>query len=52
MLPATTKGQTNSHRTHTTKNQKFTLKLPLPSLQNETTNVVIKITVASSWWWA
>ena len=32
----------------TTKNHNFTLTLPLPSLQNETTNVVINIIVASS----
>jgi hypothetical protein len=47
-LPATTKRQRTSHRTHTTKNHKFTLTLTPPSLQNETTNVVIDITVASS----
>ena len=35
-------------RTHTTKNHNFTLTLPPPSLQNETTNVVINIIVASS----
>ena len=28
----------------------FTLTLPHPSLQNETTNVVINIKVVSSWW--
>jgi len=41
-----------SHRTHTTKNHKFALMLTLPYLQKETTNVVINIIVASSWWWA
>jgi len=30
----------------------FTLTLTLPSLQKETTNVVINIIVVSSWWWA
>ena len=44
-LPATTKRQRTPHRTHTTKNHNFTLTLPPPSLQNETTNVVINITV-------
>jgi len=34
-LPATTKRQTTSHRTHTAKNHNFTLTLPPPSLQNE-----------------
>ena len=47
-LPATTKRQRTSHQTHTTKNHNFTLMLPPPSLQNETTNVVIDIIVASS----
>ena len=51
-LSATTKRQTTSHRTHTTKNHNFTLTLPPTSLQNETTNVVINIIVVSSWWWA
>jgi len=37
-----------SHRTYTTKNHNFTLTLPLPSLQSETTNVVINIIVVSS----
>ena len=37
-----------SHQTHTTKNPNFTLTLPLPSLQNQTTNVVINILVVSS----
>jgi len=32
--------QRTSHRTHTTKNHKFTLMLTPPSLQNDTTNVV------------
>ena len=32
----------------TTKNHKFILTLPLPTLQNETTNVVINIIVTSS----
>ena len=49
---ATTERQRISKRTHTTKNHKSTLTLPPPSLQNQTTNVVINITVASSWWWA
>jgi len=40
--------QTTSHRTHTTKNHKFTLTITPPSLENETTNVVINIIVASS----
>ena len=44
--------QRTSHRTHTTKNRNFRLTLPLLTLQNETTNVVINIIVASSWWWA
>ena len=47
-LPATTKRQRTSHRTHTTKNHKFTLTLHLSSLQNESKNVVINIIVASS----
>jgi len=47
-LSATTKRQRTPHRTHTTKNHNFTLTLPPPSLQNETTNVVINIIVASS----
>ena len=37
-----------SHRTYTNKNHNFTFTLPPPSLQNETTNVVINITVVSS----
>ena len=49
-LQATTKRQRTLHRTHThtTKSHNFTLTLTPPSLQNETTNVVINITVASS----
>ena len=47
-LPATTKRQRTSHRTHTTKNHNFILTLPHPSLQNQTTNVVINIIVANS----
>jgi len=47
-LEATTKRQTTSHRTQTTKKHNFTLTLHPPSLQNETTNVVISIIVASS----
>jgi len=47
-LPATTKRQRTSHRTYTAKNHNFTLTLRPPSLQNETTNVVINIIVASS----
>ena len=43
--------QRTSHWTQTTKNHNFTLTLTPPSLQNETTNVVINIIVASSWWW-
>ena len=39
-------------KTYTTKNHKFTLTLTPVSLQNEMTNVVINIMVASSWWWA
>jgi len=42
------KRQRTSHRTHTTKKHNFTLTLTPPSLQNETTNVVINIIVASS----
>jgi len=34
--------------TYTTKNHNFTLTLSLPSLRNETTNVLINILVASS----
>ena len=37
--------------TYTTTNHDFTLTLSSPTLQNETTNVVINIIVASSWWW-
>ena len=41
-LSTTTKRQSTSHQTHTTIHYKFTLKLDLPSLQNKTTDVVIK----------
>jgi len=51
-LSSTTERQTISHRTHTTKNHNFTLTLTPPSVQNETTNVVMNIIVVSSWWWA
>jgi len=47
-----TKRQITSHRTYTNKNHNFTLTLAPPSLQNETSNVVINTIVASSWWWA
>jgi len=43
---------TKNFTPHSTKNHNFTLTLTPPSLLNETTNVVINITVASSWWWA
>jgi len=43
-----TKRQRTSHRTYTTEKHKFTLTLTPPSLQTETTNVVINIIVASS----
>jgi len=41
-LPTTTKRQSTSHQTHTTKHRKFTLMLNHPSLQNKTTDVVIQ----------
>jgi len=41
-LPTTTKRQSTSHQTHTTKHYKFTLTLNPPSLQNKTTDVVIQ----------
>ena len=41
-LPTTTKRQSTSHQTHTTKHHKFTLTLNPPSLQNTTTDVVIQ----------
>ena len=47
-LPATTKPRRTSHRTHNTKNHKLTLTLTSPSLQNDTTNVVNNLIVASS----
>ena len=48
LVVATTKRQRTSYRTYTTKNHNFTLTLPPPSLEIETTNVVINIIVASS----
>jgi len=41
-LPTTTKQQSTSHQTHTTKHHKCTLMLNHPSLQNKTTDVVIQ----------
>jgi len=41
-LPTTTKRQSTSHQTHTTKHHKFTLTLNPPALQNKTTDVVIQ----------
>jgi hypothetical protein len=41
-LPTTTKRQSTSHQTHTTKHRKFTLTLNHPSLQIKTTDVVIQ----------
>jgi len=47
-LSSTTKRQTTSHRTHTSKKHNYTLTVSVPSLQNETTNLVINIIVVSS----
>ena len=41
-LPTTTKRQSTSHQTHTTKHRKFTLTPNDPSLQNKTADVVIQ----------
>jgi len=41
-LPITTKQQSTSHQTYTTKHRKFTLTLNHLSLQNKTTSVVIQ----------
>jgi len=41
-LPSTTERQRTSQRTYITMNHNFILTLPIPSLQNETTNMVIK----------
>jgi len=41
-LPTTTKPQSTSHQTHTTKHHKCTLTLNPPPLQNKTTDAVIQ----------
>jgi len=42
VLPTTTKRQSTSHQTHTTKHHKCTLTLNPPSLQNKTADMVIQ----------